>query len=201
MKKLKFRISTIIVILILVSGCSRHTNNEDKDTPKALQNNSSEVKSYRGSSDLVEELYKELVDKSQSLKKLEDSIEAIRPQINEAESAFSKYDSKSKDYYNSANSQANGISDSVLKQKIQGIISVSNTKYSSRTSELNSLEKIISRQDATLSDYHIVLKIVLTLPIIEKYQKDNMIQPQEFKALINKQLELINSVKKMTPTY
>ncbi len=187
---------------MILIGCGKKSNTSDDKIPKALMDESSEVKSYRSSSnDLVEELYKELVEKSQELKNLEDSIQSINPQIDKAVADYSKYDSKSKDYYRSANSHADQISDSLLKTKIQGIISASNNQYTSRNSELNSLQDMISRNNASIGDYHAVLKIILTLPIIETYQKGNIPNPLEFKMLVKKQLELINSIEKTTPNY
>lgn len=198
----KLTLSIFVIATMIFIGCGRKSNDSDKGIPKALQDEVSEIKSYRSSSnDLVEELYKELVEKSQELKKLEDSIQSIGPQIDKAEADYSKYDSKSKDYYRSVNSHADQISDSLLKKKIQGIITASNNQYTSRNSELSSLQDVISRNNASIGDYHAVLKIILTLPIIETYQKGNIPNPQEFKRLVDKQLEMINSIKKTTPNY
>jgi chromosome segregation ATPase len=202
MIKPKFRISAIIIFVCFITACSSNANLENKETPKALQDHNSEIKSYRGSNnDLVEELYQGLVDKSADLKKLEEQIKSIRPAINDANEQFSNYDSKSNSYYNSANTHSNQISDSLLKKKIQGIISSSNKQYLAKRVEVASLQEVISKNNSSISDYHTVLKIVLTLPIIETYQHDNAISPQEFKVLVNKQLELINSIKKMTPAF
>jgi len=198
----KLTLSILVIATMIFIGCGRKSNDSEKGTPKALLDDVSEIKSYRSSSnDLVEELYKELVEKSQELKNLEDSIQSINPQIDKAVADYSKYDSKSKDYYRSANSHADQISDSLLKTKIQGIISASNNQYTSRNSELNSLQDMISRNNASIGDYHAVLKIILTLPIIETYQKGNIPNPLEFKMLVKKQLELINSNEKTTPNY
>lgn len=198
----KRTLSLFVIATMIFIGCGRKSNESEKGIPKALLDDASEIKSYRSSSnDLVEELYKELVEKSQELKNLEDSIQSIDPQVDKAKTGYSKYDSKSKDYYRSANLHADQISDSLLKKKIQGIITASNNRYTSRNSELSSLQDMISRNNASIGDYHAVLKIILTLPIIETYQKGNIPNPQEFKRLIKKQLELINDTKKLTPTY
>lgn len=200
MKKVKLIFYAFLAITFF--ACGRSANVKENETPKALQEKNSGIKSFRSSrNDLVEELYKELVEKSQELKNLEDSIQSIDPQIDKAEADYSKYESKSKDYYRSANSHADQISDSLLKKKIQGIITASNNQYTSRNSELSSLQDVISRNKASIEDYHAVLKIMLTLPIIETYQKGNIPNPQEFKRLIEKQLELINNIKKTTPNY
>ena len=195
---------TIFILVLLVScGGGQTENNKptQQETPKALQDSKLEIKSYSRSGDLTEELYQELVGKTPSLKKLEDDLDAFIPKPNDLKDKFNQYDSKSNSYYNSANYKATAISDSLLKKKIISLIMTSNNKYSAKTAELNMLLKQISKDGATLNDHHSVLKIVLTLPMIEKYQDDNMPNKKEFKDLINQQEKLIIQTDSLTPKY
>lgn len=195
----------IIFILTLLVSCGGGQTENNKptqqETPKALQDSKLEIKSYSRSGDLTEELYQELVGKTPSLKKLEDDLDAFIPKPNDLKDKFNQYDSKSNSYYNSANYKATAISDSLLKKKIISLIMTSNNKYSAKTAELNSLLKQISKDGATLNDHHSVLKIVLTLPMIEKYQDDNKPNKKEFKDLINQQEKLIIQTDSLTPKY
>ena len=136
-----------------------------------------------------------------ALKKLEDDIDAFEPKPNDIKDKFNKYDSKSNSYYSSSNYKASAISDSLLKAKIISLITASNKKYTNKTAELNSLLKQISKNGATLNDHHSVLKIVLTIPIIEKYQDDNKPSKKEFKDLISEQEKLILKTDSLTPKY
>ena len=195
---------TIFILVLLVScGGGQTENNKptQQETPKALQDSKLEIKSYSRSGDLTEELYQELVGKTPSLKKLEDDLDAFIPKPNDLKDKFNQYDSKSNSYYNSANYKATAISDSLLKKKIISLIMTSNNKYSAKTAELNMLLKQISKDGATLNNHHSVLKIVLTLPMIEKYQDDNMPNKKEFKDLINQQEKLIMQTDSLTPKY
>ena len=195
---------TIFILTLLVScGGGQTENNKptQQETPKALQDSKLEIKSYSRSGDLTEELYQELVGKTPALKKLEDDLDAFIPKPNDLKDKFNQYDSKSNSYYNSANYKATAISDSLLKKKIISLIMTSNNKYSAKTAELNMLLKQISKDGATLNDHHSVLKIVLTLPMIEKYQDDNMPNKKEFKDLINQQEKLIIQTDSLTPKY
>ena len=195
----------IIFILTLLVSCGGGQTENNKptqqETPKALQDSKLEIKSYSRSGDLTEELYQELVGKTPALKKLEDDFDAFIPKPNDLKDKFNQYDSKSNSYYNSANYKATAISDSLLKKKIISLIMTSNNKYSAKTAELNSLLKQISKDGATLNDHHSVLKIVLTLPMIEKYQDDNKPNKKEFKDLINQQEKLIIQTDSLTPKY
>jgi hypothetical protein len=77
----------------------------------------------------------------------------------------------------------------------------SSNKYAAKTAELNSLLKQISKNDATMSDHHTVLKIVLTLAMIEKYQDDNKPKTAACKDVIDRQQRLISRTDSLTPKY
>jgi len=204
MTRIKNFIGTIFILTLLLSCNNKRTDNNattKQETPQALQDDKLEIKSYSRSGDLTEELYQELVDKTPALKKLEDDLDAFRPKPIELSDKFNKYDSKSNSYYNSANYKATAISDSLLRMKILALITTSSKQYSAKTVELNSLLKQISKNGATLNDHHSVLKIALTLPIIEKYQDDNKLDKKEFKNLIKQQENLIEKTDSLTPNY
>jgi predicted transcriptional regulator len=193
-----------LFILTLFISCGGQTDNNNptqKENPKALQDAKLNLKSYSRSSDLIEDIYLELVDNTPALRKLEEDLDAFRPKPDDLKAKFNQFDYKSNNYYNSANNKALTIKDSLLKKKIIGLITSSNNKYSSKTSELNSLLKQITNNDTSLNDHHSVLKIVLTLPIIEKFQDNNMPNHKEFKDLINQQEKLILRTDSLTTKY
>lgn len=194
----------IIYILTFLVSCGGQTDNNkpsEQETPKALQDSKLDIKSYSRSGDLTEELYQELVDKTPELKKIENDLDAFRPKPYELKEKYNQYDSKSNNYYKSANYKATAISDSLLRTKIISLITTSSKQYTSKSAELISLLKQISKNNEALNDYHNVLKIVLTLPIIEKYQEDNKPDKKEFKNLIKDQENLILRIDSLTPKY
>ncbi len=194
---------TILILILLFSCGGKIENNSPtiKETPEALQDNKLDIKRYSRSGDLTEELYQELVEKTPALEKLEDEIDAYKPMPNDLKEKFNQYDRKSNEYYHSSNYNAEAISDSLLKSKIMSLINASNRKYTNKTAELNSLINQISKNGGTLTDHHSVLKILLTLPIIEKYQDDNKPDKKEFKDVINEQEKLILRTDSLTPKY
>jgi hypothetical protein len=204
MARIKNFMGTIFILTLLLSCDNKRTDNNattKQETPEALQDDKLEIKSYSRSSDLTEELYQELVDKTPALKKLEDDLDAFGPKPIELTDKFNKYDSKSNSYYSSANNKATAISDSLLRMKILALITTSSNQYSAKTAELNSLLKQISKNGSTLNDHHSVLKIALTLPIIEKYQDDNKLDKKEFENLIKQQENLIEKTDSLIPNY
>ena len=204
MARIKNFMRTIFILTLLLSCDNKRMDNNattKQETPEALQDDKLEIKSYSRSSDLTEELYQELVDKTPALKKLEDDLDAFGPKPIELTDKFNKYDSKSNSYYSSANNKATAISDSLLRMKILALITTSSNQYSAKTAELNSLLKQISKNGSTLNDHHSVLKIALTLPIIEKYQDDNKLDKKEFENLIKQQENLIEKTDSLIPNY
>ncbi|MEI7594354.1 MAG: hypothetical protein WCK02_01300 [Bacteroidota bacterium] len=193
----------LFFLLALFASCGKGQTEANKSnvesTPKALQESEREISSYKSSSDLTEELYQEIVDKTPSLKKLEEDIDAFNSKPNAFFDNFNQYDSKSKNYYGSVNNKASAITDSLLKSKIQSLIALSSKKYANKCVELNSLINQISTNSVSLNDRHNALKIILTMPIIEKYQDDNKPDKKEFKNLIKEQENLIIQTEKATP--
>jgi hypothetical protein len=197
-------LGAIFILPLLVSCGGGQTDNNNlpkQETPKALQDGNLEIKSYSRSGNLTEELYQELVDKNPALKKLEEDLAAYSPKPNELNEKFQQYDNKSNNYYRSASDKASTITDSLLRMKIISLIKTSTKKYSTKTAGLHSLLGQISKNGATLNDHHSVLKIVLTLPVIEKYQDDNNSGKKEFKDFINQQENLILQIDSLTPKY
>jgi hypothetical protein len=169
-------IPALILLAIISCKSPRIQERQQQETPKALEDKgiSSDLISKRGSGDLVENLYQELEEKSPELKELENKLEYLSKTEPDSVETFDKYNGKNKSYYASAESHLTQIGDSVLREKMKKLIANSLTKYSSAVSRHNDLLKTIRENNLTLADLHIVLKITRTLPLIEKYQRDNL---------------------------
>ena len=206
MKKYIHVTAVFFVSALLISCESKRTDNTNtaaQETPKALQENKIEFSNYSRSApdDLLEELYQELVDQSPELKKLEDELEAIAPTSSSLKNKFNGYESKSDNYYVAAKSKASVIADTLLKKKITALIENSNNKFPGKTAEFRSMLKSIAENDITLQDQHSVLKIVLTLPLIENFQNNNQPDKKDFKDLIRQQERIIIQMDSLTPPF
>jgi len=204
MKNFGTILSALFALTFLVScdiGQTEKNKTAEQETPQALQEDNIVIKSYSRTGDLIEVLYQELVDKNPELKALEEDLDVFRPKSQGITDKFNQYNYKSNTYYSAANNKASEISDSLLKTKIISLLTKSNDKYSTKTAELNSLLKQISKNKATLNDHHTVLKIVLTLPLIEKYQNDHKPNKVEFNDMIKQQEKLILQTDSLIPSY
>jgi hypothetical protein len=201
MKNLTTYFLAFLILQVLVSCGRKEENNStpEKEIPGPLQEKKS-LSNYRNiRSDLAEELYSELVSKSPELKKFEDDLISLSAKPNELADKFNIYNNKSEGYYYSVVNKANTINDSLLKKRILALISTRKDNYTTKTADLNSLLKQIENNNSTLADYHTVLKILLTFPIIETYQNENLPDKKEFKTLIKQQENFIRQTDNLTP--
>lgn len=202
MRKMLIPLFSCLLTICLFScegGKTKEKDSAKKETPKALQDNKLIINEYsRSGYDLVEELYAGLVAESPELKKLEKDLDAFGLEWDDATKKFNKFTSKSTNYYQSADSKANTITDSLLKKKFLTLTASSKNKYAHKTAELNSLQDQIRKNEGSIKDHHLALKIILTLPIIERYQTENLPDNKEFMDLIKQQEKLIQRMDSLT---
>ena len=171
-------IRTIVILmfaLLLLAACG---NPPVQDTsqpkpPEALTDKSSfDIKS-RGD-DLVERLYGELSNNTPELKQFENQLEHLTKSRSDSTESFDKFNGKNRSYFDAANIHIAQIKDSVLREKTKALIHAGLTRYDSKISKHRDMLDLINKKTASLEDLHIVLKIARTLPLLEKYQADNL---------------------------
>jgi len=176
MKKLTL-ISIVILLTFVSCDNARVKENQEQkqETPKALQEeNSYSIVSKRGYYDIIKSLYKELADKTPELKDLETKFDALSVSKSDSTEQYNEYNEKNQSYYSSADIHLKQIKDSTLRKKMKALISSSLTKYNSKVYRHTNLLKSIDKKTMTLDDLHEMLIITTTLPLIEKYQNDNL---------------------------
>ena len=166
-----------------------------------MQENNLNSKSYGRAGNLVDELYAELVEKTPELKKLEEEFDALKLKPKNTIEDFEKYEARSNNYYSNAVYKSSAIKDSLLRNKILEVITSSKEKYKDKTANLNGLVGQISKNQSTLNDHHEVMKIILTLGLIQQYQNGNIPDQNAFKELIYEQNKFTLRIDSITPKY
>ena len=198
------RIFTLAILILTITSCNNnHTQDKPKqEIPKALEDKSSSndflSKRSQGYGDLVENLYNELVSKNVDLKKLEDKIDDLDESKNDTTNMFAKFNEKNQAYFSSVDSHILEIKDSLLRDKMKVLIANNLEKYNTSIVRHNELLKIMEGKHLTISDLHNILKIVKTLPLIEKYQKDYLPSTKSFEGYIKQQEETIKVIDTLT---
>ncbi|RYE90392.1 MAG: hypothetical protein EOO37_03075 [Cytophagaceae bacterium] len=180
---------SLIGSLAFVSCNNAPAENKPKDTiPKALEDQSLsyEMISKRGADDLVESLYKELMEKKPALKELENKLDGLPRSEADSTEIFNSYISKNQAFYNSAHYHAAQIKDSLLRRKMESLVAISLASYDASIFPHKEILKAIETKKLTLNDLHTVLKITTTLPIIINYQKANLPRLKPLKGYYKK---------------
>lgn len=193
------------VLLILLSFFILLSCNQKKqqqapapETPKALQENGSaefSLLSKRGyREDLVENLYAELVSTNPDLKAIEKQISYLDEARTDSIEPFNNFNQKNEEYYKDAQQRLLLLTDSALKNKISLLISNSQSKYNTQIAGHNNLLSLLNSKNIKLRDMHVILKIVKTLPLIEKYQHDNIADKKPIEETINEFDKTLNKI-------
>lgn len=194
--------SLVFICCTFIFSCSnekRESDAEDANGSKVLEENEINIRKYSRSGDIVEELYSELVEHTPELKKLESDLALLNEKRLDTLEVFDLYNGKSNNYYSSANYKSSSIKDSILRKKIMKIIALSHSNYADKTKDLTALIEQISKNKTSLNDHHEVMKIMLTLPVIEKYQNENKPASEPFKKIIKEQEKLLQHIDSITP--
>ncbi|HET6225155.1 MAG TPA: hypothetical protein VFF27_02685 [Bacteroidia bacterium] len=64
---------------------------------------------------------------------------------------------------------------------------------------MESLQNLIAKRGTTIEDQHVILKIIITLPIIENYQKDNLPAKDDFINVVKLQEKVIAKGDSLMP--
>jgi predicted RNase H-like nuclease (RuvC/YqgF family) len=185
----------IVIIAIGVSFLFASCKHPKKDIqssspeiPESLQEKSGNEISFsksRKGEDLVESLYAGILEKNPSLSELEKTIEDLGEQKQDSVETFEEFDQKNKSYYTSTERYTDIIKDSLLRIKIKTIIDNSLNSYDRSIAANKNLISILNAKDNNLRDLHIILKLVKTLPLIEKYQAENTPSVKPVENVIN----------------
>jgi len=200
-------LSAAIIIACCLS-CNQHPVKtippEKADIPDPLKENSDvnfiRKSSMRGES-LTDEIYYDLVKKQPQLQKLENMLTHFNNGQADSLQAFENYDGKSESYYASATETLTNITDTVLRQRLKLLIANSKGKYLKKVSKITALEKSIKDEQLAINNFHETLKIVATLPIIEKYQDKANPDAKSVQNLADEALNLKAKTIKLAKEY
>ncbi len=189
------QISIITILTLVLASCSQPTP-EAPPMPKALEDNSHsyDLGSSRNYNDLVESLYAELLKNNVDLKQLEENIKALRNNKADSTLLFDKFNEKNQLYYSAADRHISTMNDSLMRDKMKMMIATNLAKYNKAIGKHTELTKMIAANNLSIEDLHTMLKIVKTLPLIEKYQNDNLPNTKSMEGFIKQQEETIKQL-------
>ncbi len=168
-------------LFVLLISCNQHQpkteTNPQSEIPKALEgktNDFSIVSKSRYKNDLIDELYDELLKNDTRLQEIETGVRSINNNKRDSLSDFKAFLEKNTGYYSDANNYLSSLKDSALKKKIEQIISASNQNLETKTTVHKIFIQQIENKTVQLADLHTALKVVTTLAVMEKYQREHL---------------------------
>lgn len=192
-----------VVILLVLGACKnpQPAPAQQQQTPEALQENNKDyslVSKSRSYSNLVEELYSELAEKEPALNAQEENIIKVTESKNDPAAAFNSFNQKNNTFYDEAAAFTARITDSSVKTRIKQLLDNSSTGYKNKTAAHNSLIETINKKDIALADLHIVLKLVKTMAVMEKYQNDQLPSLKPLQTVSNNYDSVITTTKTLS---
>jgi hypothetical protein len=181
---------TVMICLLSLSACENKRTNSNEapaQIPEAMQESkTTTIISKRGYEDIVNSIYENLIQKSVELKALDEKITNLPGERSDSASAVSAYIAKNSEFYYSADQHVKSISDSLLRSKVQSIINASKKSCDSLLIPHNNLLASIDLTIKQTTDQREALKLLLSLPVIEEYQKLNLPSKKPLQELNNK---------------
>ncbi len=182
-----FRSSLVLLCLFFcLSGCNRSQETAAPAIPKALQDPSWSDISYegRGYKDLVDELFEEMLESDASLKETVDSQKDLLRRLKIAHQSLYESDAKSNQYYQSARSHAQSMADSTAMLQSLARIDASEAQWHAQMSARDAVGTRLTLAISQLNDAMEALKIKLTLPQIEDYQRKMMPELKDAEGIL-----------------
>jgi hypothetical protein len=178
------------LLLVLLLSCSENKPHvqQQQHVPQALVEQNSDVRlfSKRYGNDLVQELYNELLKNNSSLNAFENEVELIPEQKADSLDYYQTFTAKNNEYYSSAEHYITLIKDSVLKNRIKNLLAESKTKLEMSLTQHRNLVTEVEAKDNHLEDLHNAVKLMVTLPVMEKFQQENKPLTDPIKAISKK---------------
>ena len=159
------------LVLALAACTTKANRTHPAEVSKPLDNSYSEIRKGRYS-DLVDQLYADLVKQSADLKQLDARLNNVDEQRSDSTAAYTEFNRQNDNYYTAAERHTGTIRDSVLRAQVLAIVKQSSQRYRQATARHQSLLSSIAEKVRTIEDSHEALKVLLTLPVIQQYQKD-----------------------------
>ena len=162
------------IVLISFYSCTGKENDE-ATIPEAMQTTSEYASAYkRTPEDAVNSIYANLVKKSEELKALEEKLDELHEARTDSVESFSEFEARSDEYYAAAEKHAAAIKDSVAATRVIQLLRSSRSRFQSAIQPHTSLEQSINGKLGEITDLREELKILLTLPVIQEYEKTNL---------------------------
>lgn len=173
----------VLLVLFLSASC---TNDEKEELPVVaavkipqvfdVDEKDISVSPYdkRQNRDIIQQLYIEAVESDAQLKSIDTRISEIKQIKKDSLEAYQSYVLNNKNYWKSLHQYAQQIKDTALSGELTSFIEAFQVKYSNDLALQNSIANEIKAREQILRDQEILLKIIVTAPMMSNYQQSQL---------------------------
>ncbi|MTI25869.1 hypothetical protein [Fulvivirga kasyanovii] len=196
----------ILLLMVLSLSCTDERNTQQQaenleETPEVLNENMTDISlSYgkRRGKDIIQQLFDEALSKDEKLRSINSRIAEIDEIKADSLKSFNKYIRNNQNYWGSLKQYADQLNDTTLQAEVKNFIEALESKYDKKTSPLDSVAKLLDAREKSLRDQEILMKIVVTAPMMKTYQQNEFPDINTMTSVQKSMDTLINDLKPYT---
>ena len=163
-------------VILLVCCNSTSISTDKHGIPEAFAQNGSYSDwtsiSKRGSYNLLDKLFNDACEDNDQLNELNDEIKETQQTLYEDSKPMHTFLANNNSYYDYLAAELNNLNDTLLKEALLQVVDGTKSRYEKMEQELDT--EILANSSAVqaLQDHHTLLKVISTLPIMQKYYEN-----------------------------
>jgi hypothetical protein len=151
-----------------------------------------------GRGNLVDELYNQAERQNSTLESIANDIERFYKKETDALEKYNEFTAYHNHYYTDAKFSITAVNDSIIKQKAANVIKTSETAYRAKLVDWQNTIATLYKQEQELKDLQQLLKIMTTVPVVEKAQNSDLPSSENIKQAQTDLLKVIQKIKEIT---
>ena len=206
------KIKTLIIVIAVGFITSCNSQQDDATTPETIETATPEIlleentlsqsfsylKSGRYKADIISRLYSEALEKDSALRVLNEKIEMMSSIKEDSLQAFNNYKSVNEDYWKSAKSYIDQIQDETLKTITAKAFDDLEKVFYAKITNHEQVNLTIQQKSIALQDRLLVMKLLVTQPMILNFQNNEFPDIKTMESLIEAYDALIQEAEKIT---
>lgn len=138
----------------------------------------------RFSSNIIEELFEEALEKDQELQSVIAKLNKAQEMKLDSLAAYYSYQRNMQNYWSALHRYALRLSDSTTREQLTSFIEALQSKQNQRISPLDSLVSKIDSSEQSLTDMQILMKILVTEPMMNNYFRNEYPSVKSIESVI-----------------